>query len=181
MDPQCPAAALCEDLEVSARLSRFDDSECVRLPGNRQVGCIVTGDLQNDPAIGAAFVCLTSGVKKSRAEFQAGGHPFFVTKGMAQFLQQGFVFGVHLDIGQQREVVACARAFDMSAYPGVILPVRAVVANHQKPAIRPLAQNDFGSPQPILNTLLWSHISDCANYGGILWVQLRTIADVITA
>jgi hypothetical protein len=45
MDAQGPATALHQYLEISTRLCRFNDSECVFLSGHRKVRSIVARDL----------------------------------------------------------------------------------------------------------------------------------------
>ena len=83
-------------------------------PGTGKSAASSQVSLQNDPAVGAAFVRLTGGMKKSRTKLQAGGHSFFVTQGVSQFLQEHLMLGVHLDVSQQRKIVAAARTFNVS-------------------------------------------------------------------
>ena len=88
MDSQGAPAALGQDLEISTGLRRFDDAEGVLLSGHRQIGCVVTGDLQEDSAVGATFVGLAGGVQESRTEAEAGRDVLLVAHAMTQFLQK---------------------------------------------------------------------------------------------
>ena len=114
MYSQGAAAAFGEHLEVSPSLRRLDHAKRVFLAGHRQVSSVVASQLQNHPAVGATFVRLTGGMKKSRTKLQAGGHSLFVTQNVAQFLQEHLMLGVHLDVSQQRKIVAGTRTFNMS-------------------------------------------------------------------
>ena len=52
MEPQNPAPALGQHLEIAARLGRLDDAEGVLLAGNWEIVGVVAGDLQEDAAVG---------------------------------------------------------------------------------------------------------------------------------
>src|SRR6476660_2538237 len=114
MDSQCAAAAFGEHLEVSPSLRSLDHAKRIFLAGHWQVSSVVASQLQNHPAVGATFVRLTGGMKKSRTKLQAGGHSFFVTQNVSQFLQEHLMLGVHLDVSQQRKIVAATRTFNVS-------------------------------------------------------------------
>jgi hypothetical protein len=68
---QAPAARR-EDLEVAARLRRLDDAERIPSPRHREIDDIVARDLQEDPAVGAAFVRLARRVQKPRPVADTG-------------------------------------------------------------------------------------------------------------
>ena len=74
MDAKRAAAALGEDLEIAAGLRRFDDAEGVFLARNRQVACVVAGDLQEHAGVRAALVGLPGRVQEARAEAEARGY-----------------------------------------------------------------------------------------------------------
>ena len=112
---QRAALAVGENLKVPASLRRFHHSESVLLSGNRQVGRVVAGDLQEDAAVGPAFVSLPGGVQESRAEPEAGRDPFLISHHHPQSLQERFVLGIHFYICQQREIIAVAETGEVSA------------------------------------------------------------------
>src|SRR5579862_6830921 len=58
MDAESAAAAFGEDGEIAASLSGLNNAEGVFLSGDGQVGSIVASDLEEDAAVGAAFVGL---------------------------------------------------------------------------------------------------------------------------
>ena len=99
MDSQGPAITFGQHCEVASGLRRFHYPECVFLLWHRQVVLVVAGDLQEDSAVGAAFVGLSGGVQEARAEAQAGGNVLFVADTHAQRLQKRFVVGIHFDVG----------------------------------------------------------------------------------
>ncbi len=115
MDPQGPASAFRQDLEVSPGLRRFHHAERVLLPGHGQVGGIVAGDLQKDSAVRSALVGLAGGMEEARTKSETGGHSLPVAQRQAQFLQKRFVRGIHLDVSQQGKVIAGTRALDVGA------------------------------------------------------------------
>src|SRR6516225_963832 len=114
MNAQSAAAPLREYREISARLSGFDHTESVFLPGDGEIHGVVTGDLQEDAAVGAALVGLPRGMKETGAEAQAGGYFLGVADGVADVLQGLFVVGVHWELAQNREVVARTKAREVS-------------------------------------------------------------------
>src|ERR1700674_1619374 len=79
---QCAAAAFRKNREVAAGLRGLHDPEGVLLPGHWKILGIVAGDLQEDAAIGTAFVGLSSGVQEARAKAENGGHFFPVAHGV---------------------------------------------------------------------------------------------------
>src|SRR5215471_7014626 len=52
-------------------------------------------------------------MQKTRTKSQTRGYPLAVTHGMANGLQAALVFGVHLDVSKQGEVVAFAQLAEM--------------------------------------------------------------------
>ncbi len=115
MHTQGAAAAIGEDLEISAGLRTFYHSERVFLTGDRYVSRVVTRDLQKYAAVGAAFVGLSGRVQKTRAEAEASSNAFGITNGVANSLQLRFVGLVHLNVAKQGKVVACTNAREMGA------------------------------------------------------------------
>src|SRR5215472_10802969 len=105
---QSAAAALREYLEISACLSGFDHTEGVFLPRDGEIQGVVTGDLQEDAAVGAAFVGLPGGMQETRAEAQTGGDFLGVADGLPNGLQGLFVIAVHREVAENSEVVARA-------------------------------------------------------------------------
>ena len=83
--------------------------------GHRQIGRIVAGDLQKDSAVGSTFVSLAGGVQEARTESQTRSHSLAIAQRLAQFLQECFVLRVHLDVSQQRKVIAGTDAIKMRA------------------------------------------------------------------
>ena len=95
-----------QHLEIAARLRGLDDAEGVLAARHQDVGRIVGSNLQEHPAVGSAFVGLAGGVQKARSEFEATGRATGIADRPANRLQQPLVRRVHLDVGEQGEVVA---------------------------------------------------------------------------
>src|SRR6185312_16493206 len=113
MDAQGPASTRSEDLEITARLRRLYYAKSIFLSGNRHIHGIVTGDLEKDSGIGAAFVGLSGGVKEARAKTQTGSHALAVADGMTHGLQLLFMRGIHFNIAEQSAVVTCIELAEM--------------------------------------------------------------------
>ena len=62
MHAQGAAAAFGEDVEVAASLGGFNHAERIFLAGDGEIGSVIAGDLQEDSAVWAAFVGLSSGM-----------------------------------------------------------------------------------------------------------------------
>src|SRR5205814_2201915 len=71
MDAERAAASLGEDRKIPARLRGLDDAERVFLPGHGHILRVITGNLQEDAAVGATLVPLAGGVQEPRAEAEA--------------------------------------------------------------------------------------------------------------
>src|SRR5438445_4620043 len=115
MHTQSTAAAVGEDLEISAGLRSLHHSERVPLAGNGHIDGVVARDLQKYAAVGAAFVRLAGRMQKTRAEAEARRDVFGIANGVAKLLQLGFVSVVHLNVPEQTKVVACANPAEMGA------------------------------------------------------------------
>src|SRR6266567_8773806 len=115
MHAQRTATAVGQDLEVSPGLRGFHHSESVFLAGDGYVVRVVTRDLQEHAAVGAAFVGLSSRMQKARAEAEARSNVFSIANGVANFLQLRFVRFIHLNIAEHGEVIARANAAEMGA------------------------------------------------------------------
>src|SRR5216684_2287962 len=100
MDTQGATLTVCQDLKISAGLGGFDDAESIFLAGDGQVSSVVTGDLQEDSGVGAAFVGLSGRVQKAWAKAETGGDVHAVAHGVADALELVFVRGVHLDVSR---------------------------------------------------------------------------------
>src|SRR5689334_3673723 len=107
MHTQSASFALDQDLKITPRLRRFYHSKSIFLPWYWEINSVLTGDLQEDPGIWAAFVCLSGGVKKAWTEAQACCSAFAVAYGVTDFLEEFFVLVVHFQIGQQGQVISC--------------------------------------------------------------------------
>src|SRR5215813_992985 len=110
VDAQSAPAAFGENVEVAASLRGFHDTKCIFLAWDCQVGSIIAGNLQEDAAVWAALVGLSCGVQKARAKAEASGDFLFVANDVAKFLEHFFVFGVHRNVAEDGEVVACTGA-----------------------------------------------------------------------
>ena len=78
MNAQGAPVALGENLEITARLRRFDDAEGVALAGHGQIDGIIAGELQKHAGVGAALIGLAGGVQESRTESETCGHALLV-------------------------------------------------------------------------------------------------------
>src|SRR5690349_19926164 len=113
MNAKCAAATFGEDVEVTTGLRGFYNAEGVLLSRHVEIGSIVTSDLEEDAAVGTAFVGLTGGMQKARAEAETSGEFRFVADDVAKFLERLFVFCVHWDVAENGEVVARTGAGEM--------------------------------------------------------------------
>lgn len=95
-----------ENLEISAGLCSFDDSERITLARYRQVDGIVMGDLEKQAAVRTTLISLSRGVEKSRPEAEACGDLFPVSHPMADRLEGRVMFRTHFEIGEEREILA---------------------------------------------------------------------------
>src|SRR5438874_4800928 len=114
MNSQCAAASLRQHRKISASLGRFYHSKSIFLPRYGEIGSIVTGNLQENAAVRTTFVGLTGRMQKARTKAQARRHFFCVAHGKTNCLQRFFVFGVHWNVAQHREVVPGADAQKMA-------------------------------------------------------------------
>src|SRR6266852_7712117 len=118
MDTQCAAAAFRKNREVAARLSRFHNAKSVLLSWNPQVLRVVTGDLQEDAAVGPAFVRLSGGVQEARTETKNRGHFLLVADRVPDRLQRLFILRVHGDISEHSKVIAWTDPAEMCLQDG---------------------------------------------------------------
>src|SRR5260370_5241445 len=107
MHAQRAAAALGKNSEIAAGLCRLHDTEGVPLPWYRQILGVITSDLEKNAAIRAAFVGLSGGVQKSRAETENGSHFFLVAHRVTNRLQRLFIRGIHGDVAEDTKIIAC--------------------------------------------------------------------------
>src|SRR5882762_8844692 len=107
--------ALRQHLEVAARLRRLDDAEAVGLIGDRKIVGIVAGDLKEDAGIGPAFVGLAGRMEETRAEADAGRHPFAIADHQTDVPQDVAVKLVAFDIGENPAIISCLDSRQMSA------------------------------------------------------------------
>ena len=110
VDAQGATAALGEHREVAAGLRRLDDAEGVALPRHGQIAGVVGRDLQEHALVRAALVGLAGRVQEARPEADAGGDVGAIPDAVADPLQHAGVARVHLDVGEERDVVAGASA-----------------------------------------------------------------------
>src|SRR5205807_9077667 len=108
MYAQGPALALCQYVKIASGLRGFYGAESVFLARHWEIGSVIAGDLQKDAGIRAAFICLAGGVQEPWAKSQTGGDALAIANGVAHGLQAAFMLTVHLDVGQQSQIVACA-------------------------------------------------------------------------
>src|SRR5215203_5551656 len=115
MQPQRAALARQEHLEVPTRLGGLDDTERVLLSRDRDINGIITRDLQEHAGIRSALVGLPGRMQEARTELQACRDALRAEDVMANGLQIAIVGVVHLDVGEQCEVVAAAKSIDVSS------------------------------------------------------------------
>src|SRR5579862_973834 len=113
MDAESAAASFGEDGEIAASLSGLNNAEGVFLSGDWQVGRVIASDLKEDAAVGATFVSLPRGMEKAGAETETSGNFFGVADRDADGLESSFVFGVHRDVPEDGEVIACTNTRKM--------------------------------------------------------------------
>src|SRR5580692_4848417 len=114
MDAQGAAATFGKYGKIAAGLRSLHDTESVFLSGNRKILRIVASNLQENAAVGAAFVGLSGGVEETRAEAENRGDSFLVAHGLANGLQCFFIRGIHGDVTEDSKIIACTKAQKMS-------------------------------------------------------------------
>ncbi len=115
MDAQGAAIVLDEDQKIAACLRGFHEAETVFLIGYRYVIGVVTRDLQEDSGVRSAFVGLPRGMEETRAEAQTAGDSLHIATARADSQERGEVRIVHLDVSEQREIIARADPIEMGA------------------------------------------------------------------
>src|SRR6185503_8563673 len=113
---QCPSLAVGKNLEIAAGLRCFHNTERVLCPRYGQIVGVVTGNLQEDSLIRAALIRLSCRMQKARAETKTSGYLLGIPDSMTNLLQSSFVFPVHLNVAQHREVVAGLNAVEVGLY-----------------------------------------------------------------
>src|SRR5690242_3002898 len=113
MYAQSSSPTIGEDLEISSSLRGFHDAERVLRAGHLHVVSVVASDLQEYPAVRAAFVRLSRGMQETRTEAETGGHLLGIANSVANLLQACFVLLVHLNVAKHGKVVAGLDAIEM--------------------------------------------------------------------
>src|SRR5262249_1621725 len=115
MHAQRAPLALCQNLEVAARLRCLHDAKRVLLAGHRKVYGIISGDLQEDSRVWPTLICLPGRVQEARTETKAGRRSLRFTDSVSRGLQTLFVGLVHLYVSQEREVISGGKLLQMCA------------------------------------------------------------------
>ena len=111
---QGAAAAVREDLEISAGLRGFDHAESVLRAGHGKIVSVVAGDLQEHAGVRAAFVCLAGGVQEARTKAEASGDLFLRREQRREFPAScASCLCIHLHVAEHGEVIAGANAGEM--------------------------------------------------------------------
>ena len=100
MNAKRAAAALDQNVEVAPRLRRLDHAETRAVSRNGKVGGVLRGDLEEDAAVGTAFIGLAGRVQKARSEFEAGRDTTPIADAEPQFLQARRTVAAIGEIGQ---------------------------------------------------------------------------------
>src|SRR5260370_20916282 len=108
------SAALRKYREIATRLRCFDHPKRIFLFRDRKIVGIVTSDLQEDTAVGSAFIGLACRVQKPRPKSENSRQLLGVSDRMADALQSGFILSVHRDVAEHSEIIPCAGARQMS-------------------------------------------------------------------
>src|SRR4029453_16166519 len=95
-----------QNLEIPSRLRRLDDAECVFLIRHGQVESVVARDLEEHARVRSALIGLAGRVQETRSELQARRDVPGVPGAVAYRLQLPLVRLGHLDVCQERKVVA---------------------------------------------------------------------------
>src|SRR5260370_22052024 len=109
-----PSPALRKYREIATRLRRFDHPKRIFLFRDRKIVGIVAGDLQEDTAVGSAFIGLACRVQKPRPKSENSRQLLGVSDRMTDALQSGFILSVHRDVAEQSEIGPFAGARQMS-------------------------------------------------------------------
>src|SRR5580693_2245830 len=109
-----PSPALRKYRKIAARLRRFDHPKRIFLFRDWDIVGIVASDLQEDTAVGSAFIGLACRVQKPRPKSQHCRQLLGVSDRMADALESGFILGVHRDVAEHSEIIPCAGARQMS-------------------------------------------------------------------
>ena len=113
MYPQGATLALEQYVEVASSLGRFHDAECVLLPGHGKIERVIAGELQEDTRIRSTLVRLPRRVQEARSKFHTGRDTLRAEDLIADGLEFALFRAVHLEVGEQREVVAGAKSIQM--------------------------------------------------------------------
>src|SRR6185437_10688428 len=114
VDAERAAAAAGQDIEIAARLGGFHDAEGEDFAGDFEVARVIAGDLKEDAGVRSAFVGLAGGMEEAGAETEAGGGALRVPHGEAHVTEAILVFAGHVDIGEEREIIASLDAVQVS-------------------------------------------------------------------
>jgi len=98
-----PSPALRKYRKIAARLRRFDHPKRIFLFRDWDIVGIVASDLQEDTAVGSAFIGLACRVQKPRPKSQHCRQLLGVSDRMADALESGFILGVHRDVAEHSE------------------------------------------------------------------------------
>src|SRR6185503_15590829 len=113
MYPQGATLALQQYVEVASSLGRLHDAECVLLPWDGNIEGVIASELEEDTRIRSTLVCLPGRVQEARSEFYARRDTRRAEDLIADRLQFALVRVIHLQVGEQREVVAGAKSIQM--------------------------------------------------------------------
>src|SRR6185437_5879463 len=106
MNAQGAAAALDQNIKITARLRRLHHAEAISVAGHIEIGRVIARDLQEDPGVGPAFVCLAGRMQETRAEAKTSAGACAVPQARASGSQLFRMCLVALDVGQQGDVIA---------------------------------------------------------------------------
>ena len=111
--PERTTVALRQNLEIAPSLCRLHHAERVRLPRHRNIQRVIARDLQEYARIRPTLVALARRVEKARAELEARRDAPRVAHADPDGLQRALVRLGHLDVREQREVVAVGQAAEV--------------------------------------------------------------------
>ena len=106
MHAQSAPPSLRQNLEIAASLRCLHDSECVLLAGHGELHRIVARDLQENSSVGSTFIGLTCRMQETGAKAEAGGNVLAIAHGVAHLLQRLFVLSIHLNVGENCEIIS---------------------------------------------------------------------------
>src|SRR6185503_14864781 len=115
MHPQKTPASRRHDVEVTARLGSLNPAERKLTSRNGNVCGIVAGDLDKEAGVWSTLEQLAGRVEVARTKANQGGDLPAISNLLADLLQGGAVFVVHVEKRKQGKIIARLQSLQVRA------------------------------------------------------------------